>query len=135
MPNKFFTSHRASRSGSMTGTDRGPLANSPMTQQIMRRANNRLGAIYSALYSFWSARHAAVTAGQQIVGARRDAYSIVLFNERAATILALQLFSRCNYSRQQLRELSRRTLRSRAAPTQLLVARVFRKPSELVRKS
>ena len=72
----------------MTGTDRGPLANSPMTQQIMRRANNRLGAIYSALYSFWSARHAAVTAGQQIVGARRDAYSIVLFNERAATILA-----------------------------------------------
>lgn len=88
MPNKFYTSHWASRSGSMTGTDRGPLANSPMTQQIMRRANNRLGAIYSALYSFWSARHAAVTADQQIVGARRDAYSIVLFNERAATILA-----------------------------------------------
>ena len=53
----------------------------------MRSANNRLGAVYSALYSFWSARHAAVTAGQRILGARRDAYSIVLFNESATSIL------------------------------------------------
>ena len=72
----------------MSTTDRRPLANAPATNQIMRSANNRLGAVYSALYSFWSARHAAVTAGQQTVGARRDAYSIVLFNERAASILA-----------------------------------------------
>lgn len=75
------------RSGSMSSTDRGPLANAPATIQIIQRANNRLGAVYSALYSFWSARHAAVTAGQQNVGARRDAYSIVLFNESATSIL------------------------------------------------
>jgi hypothetical protein len=72
----------------MSFTDRGPLANSPTTHQIMQSANNRLGAIYSALYSFWSARHAAVTSSQQVVGARRDAYSIVLFNESATNILA-----------------------------------------------
>ena len=80
-------SYSAPRSGSMTCTDRQPLPNAPATDQIMRSANNRLGAVYSALYSFWSARHAAVTAGQQTVGARRDAYSIVLFNERATSIL------------------------------------------------
>ena len=71
----------------MSCTDRRPLANAPATNQIMWRANNRLGAVYSALYSFWSARHTAVTAGQQILGARRDAYSIVLFNESATNIL------------------------------------------------
>ncbi|KAI9453843.1 hypothetical protein BJY52DRAFT_1418099 [Lactarius psammicola] len=76
------------RSGSMSSTDRGPLPNAPATNQIIRNANNRLGAIHSALYSFWSARHAAVTAGQQTVGARRDAYSVVLFNERATRILS-----------------------------------------------
>ena len=72
----------------MTSTDRGPLANAPATDRIIRSANNRLGAVYSALYSFWSARHAAVTAGQQTVGARRDAYSIVVFNESATRIVA-----------------------------------------------
>ncbi|KAH9046371.1 hypothetical protein EDB83DRAFT_2295029 [Lactarius deliciosus] len=76
------------RSSSMSCNDRRPLANAPATNQIMRSANNRLGAVYSALYSFWSARHAAVTTGQQTVGARRDAYSIVLFNERSTSILA-----------------------------------------------
>ncbi|KAH9056526.1 hypothetical protein EDB87DRAFT_1636600 [Lactarius vividus] len=83
----FYISYLASRSSSMSCTDRRPLANAPATNQIMRSANNRLGAVYSALYSFWSARHAAVTTGQQTVGARRDAYSIVLFNERATSIL------------------------------------------------
>lgn len=72
----------------MSCTDRRPLANAPATNQITRSANNRLGAVYSALHSFWSARHAAVTAGQQTVGARRDAYSIVLFNEGSTNILA-----------------------------------------------
>ncbi|KAN0136209.1 hypothetical protein V8E53_006069 [Lactarius tabidus] len=75
------------RSSSMSCTDRRPLANAPATNQITRSANNRLGAVYSALYSFWSARHAAVTAGQQTVGARRDAYSIVLFNESDTSVL------------------------------------------------
>ena len=71
----------------MSSTDRGPLADAPMTNRILRFSNNRLGAVYSALYGFWSARHAAVTAGRQAVAARRDAYSVVLFNSATTSIL------------------------------------------------
>jgi len=67
------------RSGSMGSGDRRPLANSPSTNRIVSRSNNRLGAVYSSLDSFWSARHAAVTSGQQAV-ARRDSYSVILFD-------------------------------------------------------
>jgi len=58
-----------------------------MTSRISRSANNRLGAVYSALYSFWSARHAAVSGGRQTVGARRDAYSVILFNSATTSIM------------------------------------------------
>lgn len=68
------------RSSSMGRGDRRPLPDAPASDRIQENANNRLGAVYSALYSFWSARHAAVTLGQQAIGARRDAYSIVLFD-------------------------------------------------------
>ena len=72
----------------MSSCDRGPLADAPMTNRIRKTANNRLGAVYSALYGFWSARHAAVTAGRQSsVGARRDAYSVILFESKARSIL------------------------------------------------
>ena len=71
----------------MSSTDRGPLADAPMTNRIRQTANNRLGAVYSALYSFWSARHAAVTAGRQTTGARRDAYSVILFDHTTTSIL------------------------------------------------
>jgi hypothetical protein len=71
----------------MSCTDRSPLADAPMTNRILRTANNRLGAVYSALYSFWSARHAAVTVGRQTVGARRDAYSVILFDFASTSIL------------------------------------------------
>jgi len=74
------------RSGSMSFNDRLPLADAPMTNQIQQSANNRLGAVYSALYSFWMARHTA-TAGRQTSGARRDAYSIILFNQTTANVL------------------------------------------------
>ncbi|KAH9047121.1 hypothetical protein EDB84DRAFT_1462824 [Lactarius hengduanensis] len=99
------------KSGSMDSSDRQPLAEGPAAERIQERSNNRLGAVYSALYSFWSARHAAVAAGQRAgtqrgldsvysalysfwsarnVGAtgvqeptvtRRDAYSVILFND------------------------------------------------------
>jgi hypothetical protein len=59
--------------------DRRPLPDAPASDRIRKNADNRLGAVYSALYSFWSARHAAVTLGQEAIGARRDAYSIILF--------------------------------------------------------
>ena len=75
------------RSYSMASNDRRPLADAPMTYQIHRWANNRLGAVYSALYSFWSSRHVAVTANRQVVGARRDAYSFILFNEGPTQVL------------------------------------------------
>jgi hypothetical protein len=47
---------------------------------ISARSNNRVGAVYSALHSFWMARQTAFnnTGG---TGARRDAYSVLLFNE------------------------------------------------------
>jgi len=69
------------KSSSMGRGDRQPLPDAPATDRIRAKANNRLGAVYSALYSFWSARHAAVTSGQQASGARRDAYSIILFDK------------------------------------------------------
>jgi hypothetical protein len=71
----------------MSSIDRRPLPNAPATDRIRRRADNRLGAVYSALYSFWSARHAAVTSGQQTIGARRDAYSVILFNATTKSVV------------------------------------------------
>jgi hypothetical protein len=73
----------------MSFNDRIPLADAPMTSLIMQYANNRLGAVYSALYGFWSARHAA---GSR-VGARCDAYSIILF-ESATTPILINDFTR-----------------------------------------
>jgi hypothetical protein len=86
-----------------------PLADGPATGRILQRANDRLSAVYSALYSFWTARHAAIAVGQQSGsrgsynfssirpaaatadrrpdGGRRDAYSVVLFNDLPETVL------------------------------------------------
>ena len=72
----------------MSHGDRCPPPNTAITNRIRQTANNRLGAVYSALHGFWSARHAAVTLGRQSgVGARRDAYSVILFNSTARSIL------------------------------------------------
>jgi hypothetical protein len=71
----------------MSNGDRQPLHNAPQTDRIRLRCNNRLGAVYSALYSFWSARHAAAIANRQTIGARRDAYSVILFNEATTRVL------------------------------------------------
>ena len=64
----------------MGSRDRRPLdnINANARTQIMRVADNRLGAVYSALYSFWTARVAAMN--HSSIQARRDAYSIVLFD-------------------------------------------------------
>jgi len=77
----------------MSCNDRHPLADAPMTNLIRRSADNRLGAVYSALYSFWSSRHFAITANRPAVGARRDAYSVILFNEEPTQILTNDLTS------------------------------------------
>lgn len=73
--------------------DHRPLAGAPMTYRIRQSANNRLGAVYSALYGFWSSHHAAITGGRQTVGARRDAYSVILFDSEATPILINDLTS------------------------------------------
>ena len=102
----------------MLATDRQPLTKGPAAERIKRVANNRLGAVFSALYNFWSARDAAVAAGQRTFGVqgsvysaipnlnflsdldadatngqkpaftRRDSYSVILFADSAKTILA-----------------------------------------------
>jgi hypothetical protein len=74
------------RSASMSLTDRQPLPNSAGIDRIVRKANNRLGAIFSALYSFWIARQAAVDHNSPVGGGgRRDAYSLIFFNHEPST--------------------------------------------------
>jgi hypothetical protein len=101
----------------MACTDRQPLSDAPVTALIRAHAPNRLGAVYSALYCFWIARHASVSTIQerlsarfgpgtlysalhtfwsgrpttatmdQQTGTRRDAYSVVLFNHSTKNAL------------------------------------------------
>jgi hypothetical protein len=87
LADKLSVSYLCFRSSSMTLTDRRPLADVPATDLIRQHVDNRLGAVYSALYSFWFARNAAVMAGQQAAGARRDAYSLILFDDSAKNVL------------------------------------------------
>ncbi|KAH9026661.1 hypothetical protein EDB84DRAFT_1589144 [Lactarius hengduanensis] len=81
------------RSSSMASDDRLPLADAPATDRIVQQAGNRLGAVYSALYSFWSARHVAATSGQETTGARRDAYSVIMFNSSTENVVVNDLTS------------------------------------------
>src|ERR1700721_822593 len=77
------------RSGSMSCTDRVTVPGTPATARISRLCNNRLGAVYSSLYSFWRSRQNALGAGT----ARRDTYSILLFNDNVTTVLQNDLTS------------------------------------------
>jgi hypothetical protein len=66
----------------MNSTDCRPLGEGPAAKRIQDVANNRLGAVYSALYNFWSARDAAVAAGKRTLGAQRrsDSVYFALYN-------------------------------------------------------
>jgi len=59
-----------------------PLPATPVTPTILSRHNNRLGAVYLSLHSFWQSRRHALTAPGSGVQAsvRKDAYSVVLFH-------------------------------------------------------
>jgi len=49
---------------------------------LFARHDNRLGAVYSSLYSFWMSRHSAGASGpSRQATPRRDAYSVVLFDD------------------------------------------------------
>jgi hypothetical protein len=69
----------------MCQQDRQPLANSAGIDRITPTANDRLGSVFSALYSFWLARQAAIDRNAQLGGARRDAYSLIFFNHEPST--------------------------------------------------
>jgi hypothetical protein len=73
------------RSGSMCQQDRQPLPNSAGIERIVPTANDRLGCVFSALYSFWIARQAAVDRNSPVGGGRRDAYSLIFFNHEPST--------------------------------------------------
>jgi len=82
------------RSSSMSLRDRRPLPNSAGTERIVRAANNRLGAVLSALYAFWIARQAAVDRNSLVVGGgRRDTYSLIFFNHEPSTSIENDLTS------------------------------------------
>ncbi|KAL4072312.1 hypothetical protein J3A83DRAFT_4188311 [Scleroderma citrinum] len=52
---------------------------------MMQQAYHVFGAVLSSLFDFWSARAAATTSNSH--GARKDAYSVILFNSRAITAI------------------------------------------------
>lgn len=64
-----------------------PLPATPVTPSILRRHNDRLGAVYLSLYGFWHSRQTALSAPgsrnqapSRVVPARRDSYSVILFD-------------------------------------------------------
>ena len=67
------------RSISLSKNDIRPPENSSVSARIRSRMNNRLGAVYSAMYNFWSARQAAV-------GHQRDTNTIILHAEDTQSI-------------------------------------------------
>jgi hypothetical protein len=73
--------------------DRRPSPGSPSTRLIIPRSDNRLGAVYSALHSFWVARQAAVDRSGA-AGARRDAYSVLLHHHLATRTSITNDFTR-----------------------------------------
>ncbi|KAF8122279.1 hypothetical protein EV363DRAFT_1274846 [Boletus edulis] len=72
----------ADHSSSMSATDRRPLPNTPATARISAKSNNRYGAVLSSLHTFWAARAVAIASSN---AARRDAYSVVLFDRGVTT--------------------------------------------------
>lgn len=74
--------------------DKSPLANAPGANRIIAKANNRLGAVFSSLYSFWIARQATFDRNPQPGGrSRKDAYSVILFDSEPTTCVENDLTS------------------------------------------
>jgi hypothetical protein len=71
----------------MSQQDRQPDADTAGFDRITPTANDRLGCAFSALYSFWLARQAAIDRTARLRGARRDAYSLLFFDREASTCL------------------------------------------------
>jgi hypothetical protein len=77
----------------MSCQDRQPLPNAPGTDRITPTANNRLGSVFSALYSFWLARQAGIDRNARLGRTRRDAYSLIFFDDEWSTSVENDLTS------------------------------------------
>ena len=80
----------------MTDIDRRPLPNTPATARIAQRADNRIGAVISSRYQFWTARDTAIRAGSA-AGMRRDAYTIITFDSNPQVPTEVASNSMFNY--------------------------------------
>jgi hypothetical protein len=73
----------------MSDTDSRPLPNRPGADLIIRHSNNRLGAVFSSLHAFWVSRSSALNpgGGPAAFGRRKDAYSVLFFDNNASICL------------------------------------------------
>ncbi|KAF9220065.1 hypothetical protein BS17DRAFT_739840 [Gyrodon lividus] len=78
MQQAFHVIFVVDKSGSMTSRDKRPIRDTPASARIISHSDNRFGAVLSSLYSFWLARDTAMNADGR--GARRDTYSVILFD-------------------------------------------------------
>jgi len=69
------------RSFSMVSSDLRPLPDTPVSRKLGILHNNRLGAVYSALYLFW------LTLAAGASGDRDSSYSIILFHKDAINVI------------------------------------------------
>jgi hypothetical protein len=69
----------------MSQQDMQPPPDSAGIERIKPSADNRLGAVFSSLYSFWIEREAVI--GRNSVNGRdgNDAYSLIFFNHEQST--------------------------------------------------
>lgn len=65
--------------------DQKLLPGSAGIDRILPKANNRFGAVLSALYGFWIARHATMDRDSPVSARRMDAYSLIFFNHEPST--------------------------------------------------
>ncbi|KAI0089045.1 hypothetical protein BDY19DRAFT_122025 [Irpex rosettiformis] len=84
MQRKYHIIFVVDRSSSMANRDNRPLRDNPTTLRIVASHDDRLGAVYSSLFSFWTARRSANWA---------DAYTLILFNSRPSTVFRGDLTS------------------------------------------
>ncbi|CAG8499822.1 1587_t:CDS:10 [Acaulospora colombiana] len=75
------------RSGSMYDTDKRPLQNTPIYNQLVRSHNNRLGAVYNAVYSFIDTRISTFRSNNSFSYnaslTPKDTVSLILFDHEA----------------------------------------------------
>ncbi|GBB95541.1 hypothetical protein RclHR1_02560001, partial [Rhizophagus clarus] len=67
------------RSGSMSLNDKKPVPNFPIYNDLIKNHNNRIGAVYQAVYQFMDARINSAKANQS-GSATRDSISLILFD-------------------------------------------------------